>query len=410
MAIDGEIDYSSYSQSQLDYVERAIDKAAFPLNYQRLLAERERRKKAAGSGSTLGFDPALVDALGNPSQQTPSAAIIKPEFHGAGREYFRIWIINLALTLVTLGIYSPWAKVRKLRYIYGSTSFAGNAFGYHGDPRAILKGRLIAVLLAGSYFAAAKVSLIATAIIAIVVALAAPWLIVKSRQFALRMTSWRGIRFGFHDDYRGAYKVLIGWLIAGIVTFGILMPRVILERYKFLISRSRFGGAAFSCEPGTERFYITMFGVFGLSLALGLAATLLGAVVMAVFPALSLKIAFQIGTVAFYAGAFSLINGYVQSRNLNEVYGHTLLGPHRFHSQLSARDLGRIYLLNIVRVVFTLGIYTPWAQLNLIRYRLSCIGLEVNGSLDEFVAGAAASAPSAAGGEISNILDLDFGL
>ena len=34
-------------------------------------------------------------------------------FHGNGAEYFRIWIVNFLLTLLTLGVYSAWAKVRK---------------------------------------------------------------------------------------------------------------------------------------------------------------------------------------------------------------------------------------------------------------------------------------------------------
>ncbi len=38
------------------------------------------------------------------------------EFTGDGREYFRIWIVNVSLTVITLGIYSAWAKVRRMRY------------------------------------------------------------------------------------------------------------------------------------------------------------------------------------------------------------------------------------------------------------------------------------------------------
>ena len=65
-------------------------------------------------------------------------------FTGSGGEYFRIWIVNLLLSVITLGIYSAWAKVRRLRYFYGHTSVAGGTFGYHASPIAILKGRLIA--------------------------------------------------------------------------------------------------------------------------------------------------------------------------------------------------------------------------------------------------------------------------
>ena len=52
------------------------------------------------------------------------------EFRGNGGEYFRIWIVNLLLTIVTLGIYSAWAKVRRLRYFYGNTYLDGHPFEF----------------------------------------------------------------------------------------------------------------------------------------------------------------------------------------------------------------------------------------------------------------------------------------
>ena len=67
------------------------------------------------------------------------------EFHGRGGEYFGIWIVNLLLTIITLGIYSPWAKVRTKRYFYGKTLLNNTNFAYLADPMAILKGWLIAV-------------------------------------------------------------------------------------------------------------------------------------------------------------------------------------------------------------------------------------------------------------------------
>src|SRR5437667_6745528 len=75
------------------------------------------------------------------------------EFSASAGEYFRIWIVNLALTILTLGIYSAWAKVRKRRYFYAHTHIAGESFEYRGRPVAILKGRLIAVALLGAVIA-----------------------------------------------------------------------------------------------------------------------------------------------------------------------------------------------------------------------------------------------------------------
>ncbi len=59
-------------------------------------------------------------------------------FSGSGGEYFRLWIVNVCLSIVTFGIYSAWAKVRRNQYFYRHTRLAGAGFDYHGDPKAIL--------------------------------------------------------------------------------------------------------------------------------------------------------------------------------------------------------------------------------------------------------------------------------
>ena len=46
-------------------------------------------------------NPTTRDPVGSPNFLTHSYAI---EFNARGSEYFRIWIVNLLLTLVTLGI------------------------------------------------------------------------------------------------------------------------------------------------------------------------------------------------------------------------------------------------------------------------------------------------------------------
>ncbi|MFP5306510.1 MAG: DUF898 family protein, partial [Gammaproteobacteria bacterium] len=64
-----------------------------------------------------------------PLATTPAAYVAtRPErlqFSGSGGEYFRIWIVNLLLSVLTLGIYSAWAKVRRMQYFYRNTTLAG---------------------------------------------------------------------------------------------------------------------------------------------------------------------------------------------------------------------------------------------------------------------------------------------
>jgi uncharacterized membrane protein YjgN (DUF898 family) len=72
-------------------------------------------------------------------------------FEGSADEYLKIWIVNLALSIVTLGVFSAWAKVRSKRYFYGNTFIGTHAFDYHAQPLRILVGRAIAAALLLAY-------------------------------------------------------------------------------------------------------------------------------------------------------------------------------------------------------------------------------------------------------------------
>ena len=113
------------------------------------------------------------DAVASESRNEPFS------YTGVTSEYFRIWIVSLCLTVLTLGIYSAWAKVRKRRYLYRSTHLADGSFDYHADPVVILKGRLIAVAallcyVAAGYFAPGVDALIMLVIVVTAWRLAGP--------------------------------------------------------------------------------------------------------------------------------------------------------------------------------------------------------------------------------------------
>src|SRR5512135_902203 len=107
------------------------------------------------------------------------------EFTGTGWEYFRIWIVNLLLTILTLGIYSAWAKVRRMQYFHRNTWLNESSFDYHGDPKAILKGRIIAFGLLLTYNLTIKLMPLAGLGVFVLIALIMPVLLVKSFRFRL---------------------------------------------------------------------------------------------------------------------------------------------------------------------------------------------------------------------------------
>ncbi len=67
-------------------------------------------------------------------------------FTGNGVDLFKIYIVNWLLTIITLGMYYPWAKATLLRYNYQHTFFEKTSFVFHGTGAEIFKGFIKVVL------------------------------------------------------------------------------------------------------------------------------------------------------------------------------------------------------------------------------------------------------------------------
>lgn len=145
------------------------------------------------------------------------------KFTGQAGEFFGIWFVNHVLTIITLGIYAPWAKVRNLQYFYANTKLANASFQFTADPLSILKSRIIAVLLFILYLVCdALDSILAKAVLIALVAgyfIFAPILTVYVMSFKLRYSAWKGIAFKFNKDFKGAYRVYLGPLALVLLFF-----------------------------------------------------------------------------------------------------------------------------------------------------------------------------------------------
>ncbi len=167
-------------------------------------------------------------------------------FTGKGEEYFKIWIVNVFLTIVTLGIFSAWAKVRTKRYFYGNTFIDNASFEYLADPIKILKGRLIAAAFFIVYAVSDYVSIeLGLACFAILI-FATPWIVMKAARFRNRNSAWRGIRFSFEGNLVGAAMSYLVWPFVAIVSLGFLSPFIVRSQTQYIIGQSRFGGEDFA--------------------------------------------------------------------------------------------------------------------------------------------------------------------
>jgi uncharacterized membrane protein YjgN (DUF898 family) len=324
-------------------------------------------------------------------------------FKGNARDYFRLWIVNLCLTLVTFGLFSAWAKVRRKRYFYSHTELEGTPFEYLGDPIPILKGRLLAALAVVLWYVGPQlfptVLVIPLGVAALVLL---PWVMVRTAAFNARYSAYRNMTFHFNGTYRGAVDALLraGLLVA--VTCGLGYPWAFVIVRRYFVERMSFGdvGAKYRAHGGllAGPFFASVVG---------------GAVVSAMLAA-TLTVGHDIetgltrGVLAAY-GVYALGYGYLAARLARINWRHTDLGPLEFFADYRARDFMWLYVSNALAIIASLGLLIPWATVRMYRYRIGRLHIVRDGSLDVF-AGTEQHALTATGAEVADLFDFDLSL
>jgi len=350
----------------------------------------------------LSQEATLVPALkkvATPKKERKDAPLpsrIPFEFHGTGSEYFKIWLVNIILSIVTLGIYSPWAKVRRKQYFYGNTHVQGAGFEYLADPVKILKGRAIVVGLLIVQSIVSNLVPIIGGIIGLAILFIFPWLVVRSLAFNAGNSAIRNIRFGFDGNVGEAAKVYVLWPILAALTLGILSPYAYFRQKKFIVENSSYGTTGFTFTATAGEYYGLVFSA--------LIPIVIGIVFIAASGFFFPPAAVLVGLV-LYLYFFAFLS--VKTTNL--LYNSSRLALHRMESTLKIKEYLLLVVTNSVATALTLGLFHPWAKVRTLRYKLEHLTLVASGDLDSFIAKEQKQV-SAVGEEMGEFLDFDFGL
>lgn len=372
---------------------------------------------------------------------TQQAHHLPLEFGGVGAEYFRIWIVNLLLTLATLGLYYPWAKVRKLRWFYGHTRLAGHAFDFHGEPRKMLRGTLLVGGLALLYGVAGKLSPLSGFVAALVVASLWPLLLRSALQFRTANTSWCGLRFGFSGSALEAYQAVAAPLLlfllpaalaafytldidvapatlqaadvtifigAALLLLGLPYFNWRLKRYQH--SHYRLGQLRTEWKGGVRAVY----GVWLRTLCVMLAPAALIGLAIAGLSMTSrvgwLGLLLQPVALLILLGVYVVGPAYFAVRMQNLAWTKTGNRYMRLRSRLALGPYLKLQLLNWLLVLVTLGLYWPWAVVNTRRMRLAAITVVSRVEPEELVMAAARLKRGDAAGDAGDeLLGFDLG-
>ncbi len=341
-------------------------------------------------------------------QSLSEPEIYQFEFTGSGQEYFKIWIVNMLLTILTFGIYSAWAKVRLNQYIYRSVKLDNSGFEYHGTPIAILKGRIIMVLLIFALNVLPKVNLIMYFIVLGLFLAALPWLIVRSLAFNMRNSSWRGIHFRFKGSIGQAAECIYAYGLWAGITLGIGYPAMVRKLKKFLFDNTFFGESRFSLN-------ITLGSVYKIFLQMLLA--FFAIIILCVCFLVAVIAVMQIGgnskwmmsfiPIIIYFFLLIIILPFYKTKITNLIWNNATISTSRFRSVLTVWGYLKIIVVNFLLTVLTLGFYWPWAFINIIRFRMNNLSVIAHDGLNGFIADASPQVGAAAE-EISSAFDLDI--
>jgi len=383
-------------------------------------------------------------------------------FTGSGSEYFKIWIVNVLLTIITLGLYYPWAKVRNRRYFYANSTLADRSFEYHATGKQLFIGFLIAMVFFIIYNLVVQVSPQGSVIVLLVLFIAIPWLIWRSLMFNMRVSSFSNVYFSFTGKLGQAYLnyfvyplfliiAFYGAPVAMAVVAPSLMNRgessslmgilsivmflswifafylfaVIKKRNtEYVINGSRYGQGVFEAKVEAKKFLMINLKTMGLGvivmLIIGVIAGVLGGMdnIMILSNPEAMKtrqmpegFALTIG-IAYFVMIFALmlIMSYAITRQRSYIYENTLLdNTIAFESTLKARSFAWVMLSNILLILFTLGLAFPWAKVRMARLMLENTLVNTEQGFDTYIS-AQQEEQSSLGEQIGDAFDVDVGV
>lgn len=348
-------------------------------------------------------------------------------FRGSAREYFRIWAVNLCLTLLTCGVFSAWAKVRKKRYFYSHVTLDGTPFQYLAQPIPILKGRIVAAVLFSIYYASGHFFTALMPYVLVAGMALAPWVIVRSAAFNARYSAFRNMTFHFDGAYKEALKTiywmgLIPALVVGsmfqwwgnmyagsslFALFGFAFPWWLRRLKHFIVGHTAFGGERGELSATGGQFFKVYFLAGLIMVGAVVVAGLAGA---ALFASLKKSPSYAVFLIVLpvYIG-YVLTFAYVQAGISNLVWNRTRLGPLNFQSTLRGHGLARLYVTNAIAILASVGLLTPWAVIRTLKYRADHLRVRQEGDLGDFH-GSETTAVRAAGAEVGEFFDMDLSL
>lgn len=313
------------------------------------------------------------------------------QFRGTAGEYFGIWIVNVLLSIVTLGIYGSWAKVRNKKYFYGQTFVDEHNFDYHATGKQLFIGKIIVIGVLGVLVALQLLSPILYLIGVVMLLCFLPFIIIRALRFNARVSSYRNVRFNFLGEVGEAFITYILLPIASVFTLYMITPIVSRAANRFAINNHTYGDRSFDFDSNLGPYYKPFLGV--LAVCIILMIVLMIPVVGAMMSSfkdvdanpehVGLMVVLGVYAVMLVAVLPGVLFYKACVRNI--VFNNTVLdGQHHFESTVNPWRYIWIIFTNTFAALFTIGLLVPWGRVRFARYLAENTALISSSALDGY--------------------------
>ena len=190
------------------------------------------------------------------------------------------------------------------------------------------------------------------------------------------------------------------WPTLGVLTAGLLYPYAIRKSSEFIVRNSRYGTADFDFEATTwdyGRIFLICLGVLMATLLLSFGQ------IFVVGGALGSSLSSLITLLGYV-----LAGVYLTVMLTNVYYNSTSLQAHELAANLEVPGYLKVFVVNVILTVITLGLFLPFAKVRMAKYRADHTQFIAAGSLEEFAA-AEKEQVGALGEELGEVFDFDVG-
>lgn len=317
---------------------------------------------------------------GAPKEREPGDKSAAPKrfatFDGQGGELFGIMFVNFIFTVLTLGVYHFWAKVKVRKYLWARATILGSPLEYTGTGVELFQSFLIVfVFLALFYVVIHFAPGISPFMLPFLF-----WIIhfamYRSIRFRLTRTRWRGIYANLAGSASSFANNVFFLSLANVICLGLLTPYIHARLARLVVNDVYWGSLRFSFSGNAAALYKSFFIGMGVTVVavflfficnlgtLGfLYASFLDRDMQGVsFSATVLAFGVLLTVLAIFVGFF-----YYSAAKIRWFFDNLFLPGAQFSSGLPLSLYISLYLTNILIIVLTLGLGYAWVVVRTLR-------------------------------------------